>query len=454
MRVIRMTLVLVALNAVLPDRLVAQPEQPPMRFVPEKPPFNRDVNIVYARGRITSETPRALEKYLKDTPGSEYIYWIAFDSEGGNLAAALELGRLLRRENLRTTVKNEHCKDAFLCDDADEMVPKARCSSACAYAFLGGIERRLDVAIVPKLATLAPYNVVDADDMEDEKANALLGFHQFSGETPVVASDSPAVAQLVAQTTSAQSQLTSSDLARYIDEMGVGVEVMGAASNIAPDAMGHPTMNDLRRMRVLFRERFLPIRLEPDGTGVSAIGLFSSGGAYSQQIGFHCTERDRKLGAPRFVFSRVQVGRGRRWIKNGNPAVPVSLAEIDALTVKPGNQMRAEPSPKTGRLLRENYEAYAAQAGPLDIVNDATIVSGTEVQGIPGKQVEMRADANWSHIVVRPSPQVMRALLDTGAFDLSFDAPNYTNLGSFPALRFDEAERRRIGVAVRQCLGE
>jgi hypothetical protein len=91
---------------------------------------------------ITADTPRAFEAFVaaNQPPGI-----VRLNSPGGNLAAGLILGEMLRAGGYLTEVgASTRILDAVergLFDRAP-----GTCASACAYAFLGGTSRSLDEA--------------------------------------------------------------------------------------------------------------------------------------------------------------------------------------------------------------------------------------------------------------------------------------------------------------------
>jgi hypothetical protein len=128
---------------------------------------------IVAYGDITPETPAKFRQLT--IPRKTVLY---FDSPGGNLMAALELGRLIRRAGVTT----------YVAPQGDG------CFSACVYAFAGGVVRRYD-------------------------GQAPLGVHQFYGGGGTESSVQSAVALV----------------ARYLDEMGVDLKLVEAASFVLPD---------------------------------------------------------------------------------------------------------------------------------------------------------------------------------------------------------------------------
>ena len=138
----------------------------PMRFIQGGGAY------IVAKGEITGNTPAEFGR-LAASPGTA----LYFDSPGGNLAAALTLGRMIRRPGLNTYV-----------------APAGNgCYSACVYAFSGGVVRIYDGA-------------------------KPLGVHQFHGPGD-----------------QSSTQATMAFLAVYLDEMGVDHRLWEAASLVKPD---------------------------------------------------------------------------------------------------------------------------------------------------------------------------------------------------------------------------
>jgi hypothetical protein len=80
-------------------------------------------NGVVARGVIEPGDAAKLQRYLAQLP-RKLNTGIYFSSPGGDLAEGIKLGRLLQAERVKTIVDGN-----------------AMCASACALAFLGGVDR-------------------------------------------------------------------------------------------------------------------------------------------------------------------------------------------------------------------------------------------------------------------------------------------------------------------------
>jgi hypothetical protein len=80
---------------------------------------------IFADGEIDESAPERLQTLIESLkiPDNSYVY---FNSPGGNLAAGIELGRVIRKYGLNTNVA------------AKDERATAACMSACTLAFLGG----------------------------------------------------------------------------------------------------------------------------------------------------------------------------------------------------------------------------------------------------------------------------------------------------------------------------
>ncbi|MEQ9326190.1 MAG: hypothetical protein RJQ21_02715 [Rhodospirillales bacterium] len=91
---------------------------------------------VAAQGEITSDTPDIFRKYINEY-GRPYL--IVFDSPGGSLLSGIELGRLIRETGATTSIGRTVSLSGDLAH-LEEIEPGV-CVSACAFAFMGGVER-------------------------------------------------------------------------------------------------------------------------------------------------------------------------------------------------------------------------------------------------------------------------------------------------------------------------
>lgn len=145
---------------------------------------------VLAEGIIEEDTPEKFRSFIAEirrmpTPT------VYFNSPGGNLHAGLRLGRIIRKLCLDTHVGGPYEETAEHIPNLKVLAERGVCFSAAAYAFLGGNTRSIG-------------------------ERGLLGIHQFSG--------------LVGKNYSADTQITMTLLANYLDEMGVDRQLLDVAS--------------------------------------------------------------------------------------------------------------------------------------------------------------------------------------------------------------------------------
>ncbi|WP_323771361.1 hypothetical protein [Antarctobacter sp.] len=183
---------------------------------------------IAASGEITADTPDAFRAFLADH-GQLFLYQaITFDSPGGNLGAAIELGRLLRSARASTAIGRSHPipdRPRFY-----EEVAGGRCESACVFAFLGG----------------------EARWVYEEK----MGIHQFY--TP----DESNVP------TSATQQLMG-QLVLFLIEMGISPELLTLASRVPGDRMHYLTKDEISRLGIATTTSVTDMRIEVDHGGLA-----------------------------------------------------------------------------------------------------------------------------------------------------------------------------------------
>jgi hypothetical protein len=145
------------------------------------------ITWIQATGTITPDTPNVFQKFLKNNihflPNTIYLH-----SPGGNLAAGLTLGKMIRNARLNTVIGHTIDLEGIM---NNYTYPDAHCLSACAYAFLGGVSRFYS----------------DSD---------VYGIHRFGVSQGEISGD--------------QAQVISSIVAKYIEEMGVDLSVFELAS--------------------------------------------------------------------------------------------------------------------------------------------------------------------------------------------------------------------------------
>lgn len=152
------------------------------------------------------------EKFKKAWDAEAYdafSYSVALDSPGGNLAEGIELGEFFRKKNLTTVVAKYSPKpplqEEWEYSANAERIAGAKCYSACALAFMGGVDRSVE---------------------DDSK----IGFHQFAGKFNETSNISHAELETSTQSISA---LISS----YLRRMGAKQELFEVMSSTLPNEM-------------------------------------------------------------------------------------------------------------------------------------------------------------------------------------------------------------------------
>jgi hypothetical protein len=167
---------------------------------------------ILAEGTITSETPKQFYQFARKLLDSddERPDFVFFNSPGGSLAAGLEMGKMIRRFGLNTLVGGKYKAIGKALHSQVTTVNNGVCYSACAYAFLGGVGRRV---------------------ME----SGSFGVHQFYGAQ---------------KDSEASAQITMTLLAEYLNAMGVGRELLTVASLTPSKQMGVLTVKQAQELNV------------------------------------------------------------------------------------------------------------------------------------------------------------------------------------------------------------
>ena len=162
---------------------------------------------VSAQGVITPDTPKLFAMLLAEGRDLEGL---VFHSLGGSVTAGIELGRMIRSAGISTSIGETRALDGEHSHLAERR--PGVCASACAFAFIGGVNR-----------------MVGADD--------LLGVHQFYPLDPI------------GITSSETQRLVGLSLLHAID-MDVDSGMIVAASAATPDEMYWFSESELRMLRL------------------------------------------------------------------------------------------------------------------------------------------------------------------------------------------------------------
>jgi len=151
--------------------------------------------MILATGQIDKDSPKQFKSFAQDFPRGT---WVAISSPGGNLIGGMQLGLAIRELGFNTTIGN-----------TDYSPPD--CLSACAYAFAGGISRKLT-------------------------PGSRYGLHQFRGNDQVINTE--------------DTQKISATLAKYLDAMGVDRRLLDYAQMTTSDKVTVLTLTQAKLLKV------------------------------------------------------------------------------------------------------------------------------------------------------------------------------------------------------------
>jgi len=151
--------------------------------------------MILATGQIDKDTPKQFRSFAQDFPRGT---WVAISSPGGNLIGGMQLGLAIRELGFNTTIGN-----------TDYSPPD--CLSACAYAFAGGVSRKLT-------------------------PGSRYGLHQFRGTDQAINAE--------------DTQKISATLAKYLDGMGVDRRLLDYAQMTTSDKVTVLTITQAQLLKV------------------------------------------------------------------------------------------------------------------------------------------------------------------------------------------------------------
>lgn len=217
-------------------------------------------NIVVADGEITLQTPDSFETFLATEPFDGFRFIVALNSNGGSLIGGLRLGQIIREQKLETIVARYPIEVAT--GEHGRARRPGGCYSACAVAFLGGVQRN-----VPE--------------------SSQIGFHQFSS-----AGGSQDARDSVYLTEST-AQLIGATMLGYIMNMGAKPALFARLSEALPEQMWIPGPEELVNYAIVTPESFRDFSFEPYGAGVISYAVLPenvSGRSVVAQVTAYCKD--------------------------------------------------------------------------------------------------------------------------------------------------------------------
>lgn len=180
---------------------------------------------IIVKGSIERGDAQRFKEFWDENAYDSFNFIVSLDSPGGSLMDGIEIGQFIRKNGAHTEVRRYtgEVPGKFY----REELPGAQCYSACALAFMGGVEREV------------------ADD-------GKIGFHQFYGGSSTSATE-------VMETT----QHISAYLAGYLRDMGAKPELFERLSGTSPGNMFIPSPTQLVALSIVPQLGFQEFRLMP-----------------------------------------------------------------------------------------------------------------------------------------------------------------------------------------------
>lgn len=196
--------------------------------------------IVTMSGPIESGDAEKFMQFWTENAYDAFTFKVALDSPGGNLADGIKIGTFLREKSADTFIEKYPPRTPAQSDweylDVASPLGGAGCYSACALAFMGGVNRE-----IPE--------------------GAEIGFHQFYG------GDGGATASDVTTNT----QTISAMISTYLREMGAAPELFELMSVTPPEQLFIPQQDEMTRLGVLPSTAFENFQLMPKEGEVVAV---------------------------------------------------------------------------------------------------------------------------------------------------------------------------------------
>jgi hypothetical protein len=170
-------------------------------------------------GKIPPDAGELFRQYVKKHNFIGTPLFVTFNSNGGSLAGAIRLGRVIRASGLQTSIGKTVPEGRW------HTTIKGRCYSACAYAFLGGVSRLVEPG--------------------------EYGVHQFF--TDALLKDPNG--RVFSPVDFSLQQTVTGLLLSYVMEMGVSANLVIEANNTPPTEMNLLTKKQLTDYRVTFEPK-------------------------------------------------------------------------------------------------------------------------------------------------------------------------------------------------------
>jgi hypothetical protein len=233
-----------------------------------------DTPAIFADGEFTADTPLALRTFLRRTPPAPDTR-VYFNSLGGDLRAAMEVGRLVRQVQLNTGVaRNTRTEpaDGSIDLNANSRIYPGYCISACALAFLGGVSRRVEAG-----GTYAVHQV-SLDCVDKREARGRYPWVLIPGR-----SYCPELDEALSMV-----QQASGAVVEYVRSMGADPIFLTEMSKAGPATINALTEQQLEDYRINYTLRSVSWSYETDSEGRFFLRHVQADQWKSDQVEFYC----------------------------------------------------------------------------------------------------------------------------------------------------------------------
>lgn len=243
-----------------------------------------DQKAIFADGDFVVDTPMTFRRFLTSGEfGPETKVY--FNSRGGDLAAGMEMGRLIHSLHLNTGV-GVNQRDPSLAGQIDlhaySRVYPGYCISACTLAFLGGVSRLVD-----KDSTYAVHQVA-MDCVDKREAKAKFPWVLLAGVNYC-----PELNEAVSMV-----QNASSAVVQYVRDMGADPLFITEMSKADPGAINPLSEEQLNLYKVNYTYRTISWQYNTDPNGQLVLEYSNADEWKKDQAQFYC---DRS-GTPRLFL--------------------------------------------------------------------------------------------------------------------------------------------------------
>jgi len=210
---------------------------------------------ISAEGSIEAATPALFKRMLKTLAGRKLP--IVVDSPGGNVDAALALGRLIRKNRLDIAVGKtvvSGCQpDAKGCQDRDKngaryfgnvLAYGAMCNSACPLMFAGGVRR-----VVGQWAYLGVHQITTTyvrTKLKYRTTYRIVGGKKKILDTKIVSRKNAG-----SYKTYEMSKAVENKLSAYLNEMGVDQAVLETMKSTPASGIRQIGLDDMLTMKLV-----------------------------------------------------------------------------------------------------------------------------------------------------------------------------------------------------------